>query len=95
MEIHVTEQVQRALEAKAAEGHFASVHDYVQALLHREALQGTASSGNDLDRFHQELRQAGLLLSHNETPLLLADEPFEPVTIAGLPLSATIIGERR
>jgi Arc/MetJ-type ribon-helix-helix transcriptional regulator len=95
MHIRVNEQVERALQAKAAEGHFASVGEYVQALLDRVAEQGLPKPTNDLGQFHEELRQAGLLLSSQAPQVPVAEEPFEPVTISGVPLSETIIAERR
>jgi Arc/MetJ-type ribon-helix-helix transcriptional regulator len=95
MEIRVNEQVQRALQAKAAEGHFASVEEYVVALLRRVAEQAMPKPESELNQFHEELRQAGLLLSSKAPQVPVADEPFEPVTISGVPLSETIIAERR
>jgi hypothetical protein len=95
MEIHVNEQVKHALQAKAEEGHYPCVEEYVEALLRREAGQNTTDAGSDLERFHQALHQAGLLLS-SKTPAAVQDvEPFEPITISGTPISATIIAERR
>jgi len=95
MEIRVNEQVQRALQEKAAEGHFASVEEYVRALLRRVVEQSFPQAANDLDQFHEELRQAGLLMSSNTPLAAIAEEPFEPITISGMPLSETIIAERR
>ncbi len=61
MEISLPESVQRVLQAKADEGHYDTLEEYVCALLSREAQQDPQATDNELDRFHDNLRRLGLL----------------------------------
>jgi hypothetical protein len=91
MEIRLNEQVQRTLQAKAAESHFASV----EAVLLRDAEQNMDNAADALARFHMGLRQSGLLLLDPKPMAHVPGEPFEPIAISGEPLSTTIITEGR
>ncbi len=95
MEISLSESLQQELHAKAVENHFDTVEDYVRVLLSRAAQSEPSGAKNELERFHARLQSLGLLRFAGASSALRADDPFEPVIMSGLPLSDSILAERR
>ena len=101
MTIHLPEELERFVRNEVATGHFASeddaISEAVRLLLQRR--QSTPRSSKPLteQEFEQRLRDSGLLASTPpHAPPSTSNRPaFKPISITGVPLSETVIHERR
>jgi Arc/MetJ-type ribon-helix-helix transcriptional regulator len=105
---NLPEDLERFLRAKVAEGGYGSAEEYIKALLQKEAASGSPEAGQNaapqeseeelrrrVQRFHEEMERAGLLILPKQPPAEGQAENRKLVAIKGPPLSETVINERR
>jgi Arc/MetJ-type ribon-helix-helix transcriptional regulator len=100
MTVHLPEDLERFVRNEVACGHFASEDDAISEAVRLlwQRRQPIPSSSKPLteEEFEQRLRDFGLLAS---APPRTTGTPnrraFKPITMAGGPLSETVIQERR
>jgi len=98
MTVHLPEDLERYVQSQVLNGHFvsadAAIAEAVRLLQQRRQSASFLSKSLTEEEFEQKIHQAGLLGS---VPPRTASAPshFKPISIAGAPLSETVIHERR